>query len=256
MSYKAKGTPPGLDVKNAIDYLQSFNSGWPLLKVHETNTSSGSISHNLGYFPMYFTTHPSGAFAGSGSVDQGIFREWSVNQSSLIRDSGSGSRRYFIFRLNLLQNFEAEITDGLNNSPGESGDNYVFKLSKPGSDIRSNDMRDFALHSDTRSPLVHKVNHGPMSSSGGLLTRTVNHNLGYVPTAFAYIRPDTNSIGMNADRYYFVPPPVSTLGFFYSVDSSEVTVTADSSTFSGSPDVSVVILKDPFDKDVINVSYP
>jgi hypothetical protein len=255
MAYVIKGTPPGYDVTSAIDYLQSFNSSWPLLKIHDTDTSSATVDHGLGYPPFHLVTYPSGGFA-PGAIDQNAHNEWSVSSSQLVRASGSGSPRHFIFRLDLTTNFEAPTISG-STTQGAQADGYVFKMTKTGADISSTDMRDFSLHSNTRSPMIHKVDHGAMSAGGGLgLQRIVTHNLGYVPLVFAFIRPSTNTLGLSTTRYGIVPAAVGVAGRDYSVNSSSVTVRADSTLFTATPDVSVVILKDPFDKEVVNVSFP
>lgn len=255
MTYVAKGTPPGYDVNTAIDYLQSFNSGWPLLKQHSTGNYSGAVNHNLGYFPFYtmvstFTPSAFDEFAGmSGS--------YGVSQSQLTRNFGSGSPRYYIFRLDLETNFTAQVVDGSVTETPTSND-YVFKLTKDGADASSTDMRDFSLHSNTRSPMVHKVDFGTVGSGGLGRSRTINHGLGYLPTAFAFVKPGAGSSypGMTNGMYYILPPPVGVSGGYFEVSSTQVYATLDSSYFSASTVVSFVVLKDPFNKTVINRTYP
>lgn len=255
MTYTAKGTPSGLDVNNAIDYLQSFNAGWPLLKVDQSSNYSGAVNHNLGYFPFHFMVSTSTPSA----VDEfgGVQGTYGVSTTQLLRASGSGSPRYYIFRLNLETNFIAP-TFGGDSVPGVSTSDYVFKLSKPGKSSDSSDMRDFSLHSETRSPMVHKVDHGIVTGGGSGRTRTVTHNLGYLPTAFAFVKPGAGSsgLGLTNGMYYLVPPPVGVSAGYYEVSSTQVYVNLDSLYFSASTEVSVVILKDPFNKTVINRTYP
>lgn len=257
MMYLAKGTPPGYDVLDTADYLLSFNSSWPLLKLHETGNFSGTVTHDLGYPPFHLLARPaSGIGTNDGRLDQ-FADEYGVDSSVLARASGSGSPRYFIFRLDLTTNFLAPNI-ATSTAKSTENDNYVFKVSKPDKDVSSTDMRDFSLHSNTRSPMLHQVDHGSMVNTGaGLgLERTVSHNLGYLPTVFVFMRPGTNTLGLNANRYSIVEPPVGVSGKYFTVTSSSVYITADTSYFSGTPQVSVVILKDPFTKEVINTRYP
>lgn len=257
MTYVAKGTPQGYDVNTAIDYLQSFNSSWPLLKVDSTGNYTGAVNHNLGYYPFYtmVSTFTSSAF------DQfaGLSGTYGVSTSQLTRGSGSGTPRYYIFRLNLQQNFTAPRIDG-DTSPLPSVDDYQFKISKDGKSIDSTDMRDFSLHSGSRSPAVHMVNNGLTSfdPSTSSRERTVSHNLGYVPTAFAFVKPGAGSsvFGLDNNSYYIIPPPVGISDAIYEVNQNTVYVNLYSATFGANAEVSIVILKDPFNKNVINRTYP
>lgn len=257
MTYVAKGTPQGYDVNTAIDYLQSFNSSWPLLKVESTGIYSGAVNHDLGYYPFYtmVSTFTPGAF------DQfaGLSDTYGVSASQLIRGSGSGNPRYYIFRLNLQDNFTAPHIDG-DTTQLPSVDNYQFKISKDGKNIKSNDMRDYSLHSGARSPMVHLVSNGTTTFNSGTSSRerTVNHNLGYVPTAFAFVKPGAGSSapGLTNENYYILPPPVGVSGGYYEVNSTTVYVNLDSFFFGPNAEVSIVVLKDPFNKKVINRTYP
>lgn len=257
MSFVVKGTPPGYDVTAAADYLLSFNSSWPLVKLHETGNFTGTVTHNLGYPPFHLLARPA---SGAGSADGRIDEEasnYGVSNTALARFSGSGSPRYFIFRLDLTTNFTAPNISTSTASSAVDND-YVFKVTKPGKDISSTDMRDFALHSNTHSPMVHQVDHGSMSNTGGGLgwERTVTHNLGYKPLAFAFIKPSTNTQSYPTDRYFIVHSPVGASSFYYQVTSTSVYVTLDNAAFSATPMVSVVILKDPFTRSTINMSFP
>src|SRR5690242_3832335 len=107
MAYNVKGSTPGYDAKTAADYLLSFSSGWPLLKLHETGNFSGTVTHNLGYPPFYLLTRPA---SGLGSADGRIDQEasnYGVDSTTLSRSSGSGNPRYFIFRLDLSTDYVA-----------------------------------------------------------------------------------------------------------------------------------------------------
>lgn len=250
MTFRVKGTPPNYDARTAADYLLNFNSDWPLLKLHETGVFSGTVTHNLGYPPFHlFAT-------ADGRIDQGG-SSYGASSTTLENISGSGTPRYFIFRLDLTTDFTApNLESSVATSPSDV--DYVFKVTKPGKDVSSSDMRDFALHSGTRSPALHSVNHSAMINTGSGLgwERTVAHNLGYVPQAFAFLKPGTNTLGLPTDKYLLVPPPVGVTSVYYTVTGSGVYVTADSTIFTSAPSVSVVILKDPFTRDVINVSFP
>jgi hypothetical protein len=263
MTYLAKGSRPGHDVKTAIDYLNTFNSSFPLLNLDSSALHSSTFSHDLGYFPFFFTTYNASGFV-PGGVNQVSGDEWSISTSQLVRSSGSGNIRCFISRLDLTNNFSAPHVPG-DTAQGAINPDYEFKIAKEGKSFQSTDMRDFSIHSNTISPLVHRVYSATMFASGGDYYATVAHGLPYTPLAFAFIRPSTNSIGRATNRYYMLPPPVGTTSQYYAVDqaisgvggSGIVTAFADGHfAYSAAPQISIVILKDPFLKNVVNVSYP
>jgi hypothetical protein len=251
MTYRVKGTPPGYDVGSAADYLLSFNSSWPLLKVHETGTFSADKTHNLGYPPFYIVTRT------DGRVDQfvGLLNNSGVDSSTLSYGSISGTRRYFIFRLDLTVNFTAPVIETSTTSVPSNND-YVFKMTKADKDISSSDLRDFSLHSGAKSPMVHKVVEQAIPAGPDGWNLSVSHGLGYTPIAFVYIKPSTNTGGYTTTKYIFIPPPVGVQDALYTANSSTIDIVAFGDVFTAQPRVSVVILKDPFLKEQVNVSFP
>lgn len=248
--YGAKGSLPGQNVFDTVDYQQQFNSSWPLLKQHETAIFSGTVNHNLGYPPFHFLT------TVDGRVDQ--FAPFSVDSSTLTRDAGTDTPRYFIYRLPLDQNFTASTVSGSTGVP-TSNENFGFKVSEQGKDVASTDMRDFSLHSNTKSPMIHMVDNGTMVNTGGGLgyERTVAHNLGYTPIVFVFLKPSTNIVFLPVGRYMLIRPDVTVGSEFYTADSTNVYVTADEgTTYTAPPDVSVVVFKEPFNKQTINITFP
>lgn len=259
--YGLRVSLPGYDINKVVDYLQQFNSSWPLLKVHDTGVSNTTVDHNLGYVPFFITTNP------GGGVDQFSHEGLSMSDTQLVRDSDSTSDfRYFIFRLNITENYTAPNIDG-GTTKTDIDHDYGIKVSKPGASAESTDMRDFAIHSSTRSPAVHKVASGPMVEEDGDLYFEIEHGLPYTPLVFAFIKPTDNTLGYPEDRWGVVMPPVGVSGRHFTVDE-------DLTTGHGGPgkvcvmalkqgvdwfrkaEASIVVLKDPFHKDSVNVSYP
>ncbi len=248
--YGAKGSMQGFDVKTVVDYLQLFNSSWPSIKIGLSGQFGGTVTHGLGYPPFHFMA------TSTGQVDQfaGI-STYGVNSSVLNRVSGSGTPRYYICRLDLTTSFDAPIIPGAS-IPQGSDDDYGLKIAKPGKSVYSTDMRDFALNSSARSLMVHKVAPSPTVLSGGSYIVNIAHGLPYTPIAFAFMRPGTNTLGLDADKYYIMPPPVGVSGFYYTVDGTNVSIVIDPTYFSSAPNISVVVLKDPLQMETIGVTYP
>lgn len=252
-----KGSQLGYDVTSLQDYLQSFNSSWPHLKLSDTAVFSSNVSHGLGYPPFYIITSSAADFGADGRVQQTAGDRFAVDSTTLTRFSGASTPRYFIFRQDLTVDFTATTPTGT--TPTSTVDrNFGFKLTKPGKDVTSTDMRDFSLHSSTIAPFIHMVKNVSMTNTGGGLglEATVTHGLGYTPLAFVFMKPNANGYGLPASSYGYVMPPAGVSGRYYTVNSTSVYVTADSASFPNTPQLSVVILKNPFTLQTVNVSYP
>lgn len=264
MDYVVKGTPPGFDVKETIDYLQSFNSGWPLLKIEHTDVATINqngtpaiiYTHNLGYAPVYFISVDGEFNAFAQHIGIGVDASVLAYDGTFV-SGASVQIRYYICRLPLDQDFNAPIIDG--STYRELSDNdYVFKLARSGKSVHSQDLRDFSLHSNTRSLMVHKVNHGLIESlEMGFVTRERQHGLDYVPHAFCYVRWGGNSLGYDPDYWYIVAPIGSFQSSWYTLDSTNIKFWGASDVpTTGPTSVSFVILKDPFNKEIINRTAP
>jgi hypothetical protein len=260
MTYTAKGTPPGYDVKTAADFLQAFNSSWPLLKIEHHAAASITLNstpqtiyaHNLGY-PCMFVIIRNGQIV---ALPPGI----GVDSSVLAYDGtepvgGTYSFYFFVFRLPLDQSFTAP-----NIATAEArsivDNNYVLKVSLPGKSVHSSDLRDFAIHTATRSLMVHKVSPGTLTGSPGSYSRTVPHGLEFIPTAFCYMKFGAGLSGYNSSYFYSINGPQGTQDAYYTVDTTNMVI-SEVSAFSTAPaDATAVFLKDPFQKQQINVSFP
>lgn len=251
-----KGSQLGYDVLTAKDYLQSFNSSWPHLKLSDTAVFSSDVAHGLGYPPFYIICSETSYFGDNGMINQNAGDSFAVSSTSLARFAGSTTPRYFIFRLNLEEDFTADII-GTSTTQTDYNNDFGFRLTKEGKDISSTDMRDFALHSGTVAPLVHQVKQVTMTNTGGLgWEYNLTHGLGYTPTAFAFIKPSTNTLGLPTDKYGYVPPPVGVAGRYYTAGANNVYVTADSTYFTAAPTVSIVVFKNPYTLETVSMTYP
>jgi hypothetical protein len=65
-----------------------------------------------------------------------------------------------------------------------------------------------------------------------------------------------NAYGLAEDRYAILMPPIGVSGRYYQVSDTQIYATADNVDFTEPPDVSFVILREPFTKAVINRSFP
>lgn len=261
--FGAKASVPGYNVDDTADFLLSFNSSWPLLKIEHSDTATITqngtpqtiYTHNLGYPPLYF-------IASDGQFDEtaGSIRKIGVDNNVLAYDGnnpvgGTYSFRYYVCRLPLTQNFTAPTIES-NNLPVAINDDYGIKVAKPGKSVDSTDLRDFALYSSARSPMVHKVDYGTLAADGGNFTRTVAHELTYTPIAFCYIKFGTGLSGYDPTYHYIVNGPQGTQDAYYTLDNTNMYILESGAFATSGGDATMVALKDPFAKDTINVSFP
>lgn len=243
---------PGYDARTAGDENLIYSSLWPLLKVYKQGTHTvGDITaaatvaeHDLGFIPVfwYFSNAGLDAYSASGALVTTTRSEFfgPVGGGSLRMDGGklayspsgvsmTGSLRlyYYIMALDLAKAYTAPIirVGAVSGARGRR----VLKLVKPGRKIDSESLDDFIVHSRARSPLVHSI------TPSGSVTKefVVRHNLGYVPIFFGYTK--------NSDGSYSLIPTGQ--GGSSTFQSDEQTVRF---TDSGGKEISILILKDPF----------
>lgn len=240
----------GHDVKNAKDYKLSISSSWYTLPiVAQGTTPAGTIdtatmkTHSLDFYPMFwiwkggdiFDSSISGA-SGKTSMYRNDQRQTiKMDKTKLFLDGFGGNTpqdlRWMIFNVDLEEEFIAPNPEpGLTTDADASRDkDFGIKVSMPGKDVHSTDLRNFSVHSGTRSPLIHSITQHSHSSAQ---PTTIEHNLGYAPMFFAYFK--------GADGYLHIEfNPESSFGVYASADENEFNMTALSGDFT------VVLLKDP-----------
>lgn len=266
MSKVVKLAQPGYDVKTAKDENLIYNSNWPLLKIFKSgkfktnNTKARTeiiLNHNLGFTPMvmYFSNWDiRGWDGGSNGLTSSARSEFqgqlpganiAVDANNLYYfsygtiSSASVEIEYYIYALDITTNYTAPITKlGTQTAAGKGG--KVFKIAKPNEDISSTHLKDYVIHSNARSPLIHSVTAGPIAQDSSVLSgrqTTTYHKLGYLPMFFVY---KSSPLVGYPDAYI---QQFGTLNAF-------VGVTADTQKVAwkdtGAFPLSIIILKDPF----------
>lgn len=245
----------GVDTK---DFKLLYSSAWPLLTILEqgsfSNKAPGStlVAHNLGYNPMFLIFHDhqnstdySNGIGAAGQVhmiDGFNANVFGINDSVLGYAStatGSRSGYYFIFQVDLEDDYTAPNvnTGTISDSPDSQDKDYGIKASKDGEDVSSTDLRDFALHSATRSPMVDSVTTG--TKAAGSTPITINHSLGYAPWPLSYAK--LTSGAFSPSRYQMLTTASDS---FVTSDATNV-----NTTIPYACDYSIVILKDPLKRD-------
>lgn len=233
------------DVRTADDKDLVFSSEFPTLKEEATGIFSADsmgttgndvlvYEHNLKYEPFYTVFDEDGEFL----IDTGPI--FSVDKNRFyIRDSTSipptGKFRWVIYRLPLYEEFISTVSGGASIPIDNIDDQYVFKMAKQGKSVNSKDLRDFTIHSKTRTPLVHIVSPKEWTDEDG--QHIVEHGLLYNPLAFGFRqlaggKTTTVSASGQATPYIRLKQ-----------DTGEVVIV---SAKASSPITSIVVFKDPF----------
>lgn len=203
-----KVSQQGYSALSCIDWQLIFSSSFPALKIASMGTFSISggahdqtiVTHGLGYIPMFLVFTDRDLYqtiAGTLRLaSPGLSQFFTVNNNSL---KWQGSSRgggavtmtgyYIIFRRDLIQSYNGLI---VNTTPELKNikNLYGIKVARDGKDISSNDYRDFVIHSNTRTPIIHQSGFGTIgpSDTGEI---TIHHGLGYEPMFFAYAALDS-----------------------------------------------------------------
>lgn len=246
---------PGFDAKTAGDENLIYNSRWPLLPIYKQGSfASGDVTqaativeHNLGYPAMFwfFSNAPASAATNTGDIGQpekrseffGPVGDATIQitnnkllyvPSSSPTTSGSIRLYYYVFAIDLTKQFTAPIIKV--GGVGGAHRKRVFKIAKAGKSVYSDNLDDFIIHSDARSPLVHSVNPGTVK--GGKFI--VEHNLSYNPMFFAYSQGSSGGYTL-----------LATGSGGSTILQSDTQKVSFSEAISGRV-MSIIILKDPF----------
>lgn len=207
--YGAAVAQKGYDVKTCADRFLVYSSAFQTLKVHSTyavsttRPASGvntiTITHNLGYYAPFIVIYNGSTSRGVGTsffMNDGDYTftmrqytdrlEIDVDDFFDLFGSNDGDTVYFTVYL-FLDDFST-ITDSTRNtgtSSGASSNDYGFRISKPGFDVKTCANIDCILSSSFFNQIVHK--------KGIDTTGEVAHNLGYIPNILTYIKPSGQS---------------------------------------------------------------
>lgn len=159
------------------------------------------IQHNLGYYAPYVVVYNGSSRTGLGSsyffsdsTGTPMGTQWTnykdhveihVNDGFDDPNSQPGDTIYFTIYVYLDDfstiNENNIITSG---SSGGYGNDYGFRVSKDGYDVKTCEDKDLVVSSSTPTHIVHK--------KGMTTSSDVYHNLGYVPAFLAYAEDNNN----------------------------------------------------------------
>lgn len=229
MNYGVAVSQPGKDVKVTADRFFTISSAFQSLKVFSVtevtttiptagNVNTITVPHNLGYYaPCLIVYNGSTTLGQSKSYlmsdsfsDLDI--EVSINDIKINVDeyfdngnSATGDTVYFTVYsfVDTFYTFVAPVlsTDTTDNA---DGNDYGFRISKPGFDVRTCADIDCIITSKRPSMTVHAKG---IADAGD----TLAHDLGYIPTFLSFIRYsgdsflslNNNSYSMDTSNIYF-----------------------------------------------------
>ena len=130
------------------------------------------------------------------------------------------SVRYYVFRNPLNTNFQASNINLAQTQQGTNHQDFGIKFAKPGKNTSSTDLRDYTIHSGTKSLQVHQVIYAPLGTIpssdtfySGITGLKYLTDLPYDPVFFAFYSPDNqNFYPLSAANQ--VPPKIN----FNSID--------------------------------------
>lgn len=263
----------GQDVNDAADQDLVFNSSYPYLKIIargkitlNAGVSQNIYKHNLGYVPGFliyllstsngFFYAPSNSLLNSSSIQDGDIR---INETQLEYISTNTFATdnytiyYFIFDFDITKNYKAPV---VKTSPILSNDltnDFGIKvLRNDKTNINSSDMRDFSIHSGTRTPLINEITYSnkiEASTTGDYQLRQTL-NLDYYPMFVVYTAYNQSSPSYISkdllNKWVYLSGGYG--GSEYStIDNGQIVY----GTTGNFVDVCIVSFKDPFSSSAI-----
>lgn len=228
MDLGAAVSQPGKDVKVTADRFFTLSSSFQSLKVlavHEVNTTipaSGintiTITHNLGYYAPVLIVYNGSTTIGTNrsylmsdtfsdlDIEIGVNTiKINVEEGVFDTTSAIGATVYFTV-YSFIDTFDAFTAPALSTDTTDSadGNDYGFRVSKPGFDVKTCADVDCVITSKRPSMTIHKKG---IADAGD----TIAHGLGYIPTILSFIKYSGNdflslnnyAVEVDATNLYF-----------------------------------------------------
>jgi hypothetical protein len=241
--YGIKVSRTGFPVETAADNQLLYSSSFPTLSVIQEGTvgAGGSVSHALGYFPVfsyqsYFTSNS--AFGGGKvSVDD-----------SFVYNGGTQTVRYRLYNRNIRTNETGKNVITTPVTQGSVSQDYGFKVSKDGVDVGTADLNNLTSFSGAslagfavRQLIVHQTGFTDNISNG--VTGTYSHNLGYAGQLWTYIRSHADTAYTFDEMIFTVSAgPTLTIAYQSTTDSGNVYAY---NNLGSAIDFAYILFKDP-----------
>jgi hypothetical protein len=272
--FGVKVSLPGQDVNSAPDSQLLFNSSWPNIKIYKniffpttttapTKTINGMTlpiiyHHGLGFVPAVIPYGNSNLNNGQGAL--GYQKYADINRQNIAVDNqnvyyipsggpaGHPDIGVMILYLDIESPYQSPNINSGTSSNISLDKDFGIRMSKDGYDIKSNDMRDYIIHSSSRSPLLHEVVPGITTGDSFFQTFSYTYDLPYNPIFLAFAELIYSGTLLN--NLY-----VSINGYG-GLSTTGNTITIELGGAHGSQRTSLVILKDPFNinDNVININ--
>lgn len=207
-----KISKPGYNALTTTSSNMVFDSSWPSLPIaYETTipnpiTSSSStaiVAHNLKFppFTMIWSYGPDAS--GVANASHRYFPMLDLNNVYLNGNQLDSSiytatqLKIRCFQLDLSVDIDYTLAPG-DTLNGSYDNSFGVKVVKPGKDINSRDLRDFALHSRAQSPLILAVKTQktmPSSNIGTGIGNVIQYasNLKYPAWVYGYVKQSTGT---------------------------------------------------------------
>lgn len=272
-----KLSKPGYDANSAAGSNFVFDSSWPSLPIaFETtipNTITGtgsrqSVPHGLTFSPFVMVWAYAPDPSGIGNIGKRFIA--AADATNVYLNGNSTSTPPFnattlkirAFQLDLSIDVDYTLASGSTFATAYDS-SFGIKVVKPGKDINSKDMRDFALHSRCQSPLILSVKTQATMPAANVATGIGNvvqftSKLSYAVWVYGFIKLGNSlstSLNMPANTFYPAPyyaqayPRVFTDGFKAYIGYNSTSPNQDNGA-------TLVILRDPmFSATPITVQY-
>lgn len=185
----------GYGVGTCSDNQMLFSSSFPTptIDLQGTVSTSGNetiVSHNYGYFPVFFcSTRPSGYAVRVN--DDGIL----CGTASLRANDSERTNAYYVMQRDITETYTADEIATADATSGTYSADWGFKVSEDGHGVGTADVDDLVSFSGAssagqaiRHQTIHKTGTASATNGG---TTTIAHGLGYSPLFFAWRKKGT-----------------------------------------------------------------
>jgi hypothetical protein len=240
LDYGLKMAKSGFDVQTAREDNLLYNSSWPSLAIVKvTSSSDGSpIAHTLPYPTLAIqlgdTVSPT-SYTGMVPLD---------TDSTYVYPDSPGT--IVIYNLDISTDIDYPYSVKTQVRSTYNPD-YGIKIVKSGSDIESNDLRDFILHTRAGSPMVLAVKTEETVSTVNPTVLQYTNPIGYPCFVFGYVQ-------RTGGRYDISPPGGQAYPITFSDGTTSYIDLSSTPPYTGK--ASLVILRNPmFASEYVEATY-
>lgn len=194
----------GSGIDKGADKDRVFSSKFPSLLIYrkyrvnitfDVSTPATTLvtlfSHDLGYAPVFQAEYGDAAGQMQMAAPEGIMVDETRVMMEYRNETGTKELYITLYARPIETTFTSPVQLPFERPGGSGTNNVVFKVARPGYDVRARDKRKLVIDTNFKYLPVHASDYNTYGASAGL--QTYDHDLKYAPLFWVYFKPNFGS---------------------------------------------------------------